>query len=624
MKPFEWVCSDRWPKKWPGRIAAIFACSLLLASTAYAADDTITLRDAQFVMSDAQTPPGEEADWRPITLPDDWWESRRNVHGYGWYRVSVDLGEAPRRLQAIYCTRMRRVAQVFVNGTSIGQTGNFGEDNTLGNRAHLLPFPAALLKPGRNVVHVRLWVAPERWGALGQLQIGDAIALRQAFERERFAYDGVAEIAFTLALVMSAFGLAVWWRRRNEAMLGYFSLTALAWACQISINTDWWPALPALALWPWMLENALRAAKYTFLVLYALRFGGWVLPRVERAFLGWMLASLLLLYLLEYLRGPQGTVTAYQYWASYGVWAVPGCLALLIILLTLRRAPLAEGIPLLLAHILSVVGSIMSNVYELSQAFGGVQYMLVHMLPLLLVMGWIVARRFAVALESAEALNKDLTSRVEAKRVELEANYRRLAELEREQAVMTERARLMSDMHDGIGAQLISTLGLVETGAASKEQVGTALRECIDDLRLAIDSLEPTDEDLLPVLGSLRYRLEPRLKAQGITLDWQVSDVPRLSCLTPANVLQVLRILQEAFTNVLKHAGATVIHVATTQQERGVLIDVSDDGRGFDDAASSRGHGLANMRRRAKAVGGELQLRSSPMGTTLSLLLPMS
>ena len=51
----------------------------------------------------------------------------------------------------------------------------------------------------------------------------------------------------------------------------------------------------------------------------------------------------------------------------------------------------------------------------------------------------------------------------------------------------------MSDMHDGIGAQLISTLGMAEHGQLSSEEMATALRECLDDLRLTIDSLEPLD-----------------------------------------------------------------------------------------------------------------------------------
>jgi signal transduction histidine kinase len=165
----------------------------------------------------------------------------------------------------------------------------------------------------------------------------------------------------------------------------------------------------------------------------------------------------------------------------------------------------------------------------------------------------------------------------------------------------------------------------VETGDATKEKVATALRECIDDLRLAIDSLEPADDDLLPVLGNLRYRVEPRLKARGIELDWQVQDMPKLSYMTPQNVLHVLRILQEAFTNVLKHAGASHVSVATRCEGDRVLIDVTDDGRGMTGIHDRPvGHGLANMRQRALALGGELFLQESARGTTVTLGLPMT
>jgi signal transduction histidine kinase len=222
----------------------------------------------------------------------------------------------------------------------------------------------------------------------------------------------------------------------------------------------------------------------------------------------------------------------------------------------------------------------------------------------------------------------ELEGRVAQKHAELQHNFAQLRELERQQAIAEERQRIMSDMHDGIGGQLISALSLVEAGNTPKEQVAVALRECIDDLRLAIDSLEPTEEDLLPVLGSLRYRLEPRLKAQGIALDWQVQEVPKLACLTPQNVLHILRILQEAFTNVLKHAQADRIAVeaGVEPDSRRVYIRVSDNGRGLasSDGPRPQGHGLVNMLRRAKALGGELLVRpSSGRGTTLELLLPV-
>lgn len=231
-------------------------------------------------------------------------------------------------------------------------------------------------------------------------------------------------------------------------------------------------------------------------------------------------------------------------------------------------------------------------------------------------------RRVARALAESQRLNAELEARVRQKQDELERQFDTLQRLSREAAVAEERQRIMADMHDGIGAQLISTLSLVEGEGASTQQVAGALRECIDDLRLAIDSLEPVDNELLPVLGNLRYRLEPRLKAQGIVLDWQVADVPKLACLTPRNVLHVLRVLQEALTNVVKHAHATRIRVATAVSAQRVTIDISDNGSGFAESGVAAGRGLANMRHRARAIGGELRVRSSADGTAVSLLLP--
>src|SRR5262249_57141975 len=101
-------------------------------------------------------------------------------------------------------------------------------------------------------------------------------------------------------------------------------------------------------------------------------------------------------------------------------------------------------------------------------------------------------------------------------------------------------------------------------------------------------------------LGTLRYRLDPRLKAQGIDLDWQIQDLPRIGSLSPQNLLHILRILQEAFTNVLKHARASVVRVATgiDASGRNVLITLQDNGAGF--SGDRTGHGLHNMRDRAR------------------------
>jgi len=156
--------------------------------------------------------------------------------------------------------------------------------------------------------------------------------------------------------------------------------------------------------------------------------------------------------------------------------------------------------------------------------------------------------------------------------------------------------------------------------------VAQIVRECIDDLRLVIDSMEPVDDDLLTVLGSLRYRLEPRFNAAGISLSWQVRELPPLHYLTPRNVLHILRVLQEALTNVLKHAGASRITVSTGVDllDGTVWLRVADDGHGFPAQGSpSAGRGLGNMRRRAEALGGTLEMDTGPGGTNITLRLPL-
>jgi signal transduction histidine kinase len=167
---------------------------------------------------------------------------------------------------------------------------------------------------------------------------------------------------------------------------------------------------------------------------------------------------------------------------------------------------------------------------------------------------------------------------------------------------------------------------MVEQGKLDSTQIATVLRESIDDLKLTIDSLEPMGEDLLTLLGTLRYRLGKRLEVAGIKLEWQVEETPPLQWLNPTASLQILRILQETLTNVLKHAHATTIRVETGFDATHVWIRLTDNGHGFDVVTarhrSDRGRGLQNLERRAASMSGSVQIESRPGTTTVTLQLP--
>jgi signal transduction histidine kinase len=237
-----------------------------------------------------------------------------------------------------------------------------------------------------------------------------------------------------------------------------------------------------------------------------------------------------------------------------------------------------------------------------------------------------VLRRYGDAITSFERANASLEDRLAARTRELEASHERLRAIEREQTLAAERQRLMRDMHDGLGSSLMSSLVMVEQGRLQPVDVARVLRECIDDLKLTIDSLEPLDSDLVTLLATLRYRLGRRLEAAGLRLDWKVADLPRLPWLDALSALEVLRILQEVLTNVIKHSGAKSVTISTAVDGNEVRVRLVDDGRGFDVPqvrAQPTGRGLLNLQRRATRIGGRVDLQSSPAGTVVELALPI-
>ncbi|MES2584647.1 MAG: ATP-binding protein [Pseudomonadota bacterium] len=156
------------------------------------------------------------------------------------------------------------------------------------------------------------------------------------------------------------------------------------------------------------------------------------------------------------------------------------------------------------------------------------------------------------------------------------------------------------------------------------------LKDCIDDLKLALDSLDPADADLLALLAAVRFRLTPRLTAAGITLTWSVQDVPALPWLDAQNALHVLRIVQEVLTNILKHSHATEIDLATSLEGDEVLVRLRDNGAAFTPftpgaalSPSQAGKGLANVRNRAQALGARCEWATWEGGGGFCLWLPL-
>ncbi len=232
----------------------------------------------------------------------------------------------------------------------------------------------------------------------------------------------------------------------------------------------------------------------------------------------------------------------------------------------------------------------------------------------------VLMRRMNLSFEQLDRSNETLAQKLAQREAEL-AVLARQEQLEATRRVREhERQRLTHDLHDGLSGHLASIIALSER--TDSKPIENAAREALNDLRLVIYSLDLDDSDLPLALANLRERLVPQLHRLGLELEWSMASLPEVSGVTAGNALTVLRILQEAITNALRHGPARRIAIRGGVAECGMAaITVENDGHPF--VAGTGGRGLENMRRRAAQLNAKLEIAALEQGTRVRLLLPL-
>jgi len=414
------------------------------------------------------------------------------------------------------------------------------------------------------------------------------------------------------------FALIFWLGRRHEQAYLLFFLSSLVWLLRNLHYHVTMPTGSAAYIWFWWMTNASLSWLMVLVYLFALRFDTRRSLRLERALVGFVL--LMSVAAMPLAWSPVQTLVQQHLINAVVALGVMGWLTVL----AWRGGSREFRVITASLWVTEVFG-----VHDLLLVSGQVSQESIYLLPfatlvLFLAFLYAVQTRYALAIRQVEHANEQLEQRLAEREAELQVNHERLRGVEREQALLLERQRLMRDMHDGLGSTLMSSLVLVEQGRLDSAEVAVLLRECVDDLRLVIDSLEPIGQDLVTLLASLRHRLGRRLELAGLVMQWEVQDLPPLEWLQPPDALQVLRIVQEVLTNVLKHASATGVRLATRLEGQHVTVLIEDNGVGFDPAQVARGRGLRHLSQRAQRLGGQITLDSRPgNGTRMRLELPL-
>jgi len=555
----------------------------------------------------------DDAQAHPVQLPHAWHADCGDCRT-AWYHFDITLTEPPREAQAVHLAGVGGNAAVYLNGRLLGSGGRFTDPAArLGARVLLLPAPVALWNAGDNRLYVLVKAERAQDGRMPAPALAAEATLLPLERWHTLLAVTLPQVLATAALMLGAVMGVLWFYRRQQTDYLMLAAAALAWAVWTFSSLVLEPPWPA----PWwdkglLLSAALASAAWLGL---AWRLAGASQRGLRRVAMGVLAMA------------AAATATAWLLQASplliANSWL---CLAWLAAGLVLARAGWQrdDGRLLVPGVVLALLGPWQAVATGLSTSGQGVAVPSVAAALMLGSAGWLLLLRFVQTLNAVELLNIDLEALVQARTAELQAQFERVRELERRQAIADERERLMRDMHDGVGGHLVSVLAMIENDRRRPGELAEVVRHALDDMRLLVDSLEPVDDDLNAVLAMWHDRLVPRLRVAGVVLHWQVDLLPPVAGLSPARVLHVLRILQEAVSNALRHGQARTLTLSAAAADGGVQITLQDDGLGFDAGARFSGRGLKNMRRRALEVGATLGISSAAgQGALITLWLPL-
>jgi signal transduction histidine kinase len=513
-------------------------------------------------------------------------------------------------------------AYVYLNGVQLSEVGRMEvSDDSLHPRNRHIPtlihLPDALLEDS-NLLELELKSA---WPAsLGEITLAEADAVRfkvvvMRFLRVDFIWFGIA-----FAVPMAFFLMSVWYFHRQRVQYFWLGLVMCVW--------PWNTLYMILPNWPMpdvvygLLPVGSNIFYSTALCCFVLAYRG-VGARWMKLF--WCVsAALFLLILVTYFFGPN----AIERPAVIGGYLWMAILAAIATWNIVFYAFEARSVRTLLMAVSGTYVEVIA-LYDFVPFLGftnfepvsfSIQY---GIILVLLCYSAVMSYELAVSLQLSDHYNTHLSEEVRTQTQKLKKQYEDIVRLEKQQSISAERTRLIADMHDGTSGHIASILAGLKSENLAPDQAIEQLEACLRDLRLVLDSMNfSATEDLASALGLLRSRMSPLIESIGVTLVWSTFQIDDGISYPPKTLLSMFRIMQEALVNALKHSNATEIKVSATQTDASMIIQIEDNGVGFEnESTNDAGYGLDSMRSRARMIGANLGIESSNTGTRVRLVL---
>lgn len=548
-----------------------------------------------------------------VTLPARWRMAPGAVSVRHFRLTFQCLGPLPSEL-AIYLPRFEQRLQLELNGSAI--PGGVLEDRwggAIGMASGLVRVPRERLRAGENVLTLTLETGPAIYGSLGPVLAGDPADLVPRATLRRFFEHELKTVIFGMEMLVALLCTILALTGRGERGFGWLALSA-GTACVFSLGI-FAPLVPLLAHWTpqlFSLSVASSLGLLGFMYFYVGR-------REPRFFLPVVAAVAVAPVAIAASPADPGQVLLFL--------LAPLILASLLACIVLAAGAVRENrradLVFIYGGLLALTAGTLRDTLVREGVLDGVTLWTRNMHPLILlgVVGFAMYRYVARARRVA-SFSSELATSLAAREEELRQLFREEREKAQWIAAEKERLRIISELHDGVASQLVSIVALSESAEDMGTSVRDIARDALRELRLVIDTTSSDAMSLDFVLGAFRERCLGPVERTGLQVTWAIGALPPVQGLTPAQAQDIMRILQEALANALRHGEPDAITVSGRIAGNRVELGLENSG-GRSLAEGTGGRGMENSRRRAAALGGAISHEAIPGGTRVRLSFPL-
>ena len=545
------------------------------------------------------------------------WKGKGLNSGEAWYEFDIPHEKLPEELAGILITRVYLTADVYLNGKMIGSGGSM--QAPLAKNAHrplYFNIPQSAWQTGKNTIRIHHKSYPNMGYVVDVLIANDSV-LRPVYEQRHFQQQSIPKVLFIIEILSALFLFYIWLSQKKESAYLWFSISMFMISVftlnQFLINT----IIPHRI---WLIFNN------TSIDWWAISLILFVNQRLE------IDRPLLINTLLIY------SVCAFVYYLSLPLNRLPGttvfhALSMLLILINIFYIAFKANKKQALPYIIFFSSLLLMALHDILMQSGlwatrwlDGHFILFYAAPLacFLVFGKII-REFVQAMHANKSHAENLQMHIEITKQELEQQYEKLQAIAENKAIENERERIYRDLHDDVGAKLLSLFY-----RANDLHLESLAKSALEDLRDIVSRKTLNGEQLENAIIQWQNEAQERINEQGIKLTWTHDKTSSQFKLNESQFTHAKRMLREAISNALRHNKQTTeikIHIALEESKSKntkLSIEVSNNGLENNISQWQHGRGINNMIFRARELGGSVNITSEQKDlATLTWTIPI-